>query len=306
MKENNQDFMASLMLLTKGACLGIAGMILPIFFLFFPAPFIVESVKKGILKSMGVFLVVCLIIGWIYGVSQGFFVLTTFGPFILAFDYCIKTKKGIGVTLLVGTMLFLFSLGFNLYMSQGLEFLQSKDAFSQMIQAEKEIFTQAGIPEVEMERMVQQVKETTNMMLMLLPSIFLLVSLAVSYITYSMVGKRLFFQGVRILSPPPFVFIRLPRNMVATMLIVFFLAALAANLLNFNVEIFIYNLTFVAMGLLLFQGLSVASFFLHRFVPMSIFRGLFLGILIIVPFFQMGIVMIGLLDQWMNFRRIQG
>lgn len=305
MKEKKQDNMDIVKLLFQSTMMAFGGMLFPVLYLFFPALFLRETSKQGTIRVMLIFLSVICLVGAVFGPTQGFVMLTLFGPLILVLDYCMRTNRNVGITMIVATLIFLFSIVFNIYMSGSLVQIQKGTLFQEVLNFQKEVLKETQFSKIEVDRFLSQMRESLLFIQTIIPGLVLLSSLAIVYVSYSMTGKARMMRGEKIVAPAPFLFVRLPNNLMLTAFIFSILLVFASQFLNLEIEALTYNIIFVVSGLLFFQGLAVLNFFLFRLVPMGVFRGIFIGILLILPFVQIFLVFIGFLDQWLNFRRIR-
>lgn len=292
-------------LLLQSTLMALGGSIFPILFLFFPALFLSQTGRQGIVRVMLIFLSVTCLTGAIFGPINGLIMLSLFGPLILVLDYCIRTQRPVGLTILVATLVFLFSIAFNFYTTGVFEALESGSLFKEAMALQEDIISKAQLTDLEADRFLGQVGEALGLLQTLLPAILLLISLATVYVSYSMTGKARLLRGEKIMAPAPFLFVRLPENLIMTSLVASFVLISLAGLLNIEVRALSYNIAFVVSGLLFFQGLAVLNFYLFRFMPIGILRGILIAFLLVLPFVQISLVALGLLDQWFNFRRIQ-
>lgn len=277
----------------------------PIVLMFFPALFLKETGKQGIVRVSLIFLGVAALMGAYFGPSYGFGILTLFGPLILVLDYCIRTERQVGITILVATLVFLFSVGFNFYMTDLMATLESGNLLKEVLAIQEKSLQRTDLSSLEVDRIISQLREGIIIIQTLLPALILLTSLATVYISFSMTGKYRLMRGEKIIAPPPFLFLRLPKNLVATTFLGSILLLSLSSFIGIDAQTLGYNIAFVVCGLLLFQGMAVVNFLLFRFMPVGVFRAILIGFILILPLGQISLVFIGLLDQWFNFRGLK-
>lgn len=73
-----------------------------------------------------------------------------------------------------------------------------------------------------------------------------------------------------------------------------------------GIEPYLLNGLVVLVSLLAIQGMSVVNFYLLRFIASPFLRGLLMLFIFMVPVGQMGLAALGLLDQFIDVRSIEG
>lgn len=295
-----------LKLLLYSVLLVMGGLFVPILFAFIPAMFLSEMRFQGVLPISGVFVGACALIGLLTDPLLGLTILTVMGPLILILDYCMRTDRSVDTTMALGTLLFLVSLGFILYRTGTLQAIESGELMKNFSAVQGEILQRASLSETERARLTMTFKTTMNRAMDLLPAFFLLSGLVVVYLSYRISGRNMRIGGEKVICPGPFFLMHLPR--VPVLISVGLLGtALAMNyFMTLGIEPYILNGLVVVVTLLACQGMSIVNFYLLRFVPSPIVRGFIMFFILVVPVGQMGLAALGLIDQIIDVRSIEG
>lgn len=295
-----------LKLLLYSVLLVMGGLFVPILFAFIPAMFLSEMRFQGVLPISGVFVGACALIGLLTDPLLGLTILTVMGPLILILDYCMRTDRSVDTTMALGTLLFLVSLGFILYRTGTLQAIESGELMKNFSAVQGEILQKASLTEMERARLAMTMKTAVNRAMDLLPAFFLLTGLVVVYLSYRISGRNMRIGGEKVICPGPFFLMHLPR--VPALISVGLLGAALAmnNFMSLGIEPYIMNGLVVVVALLACQGMSIVNFYLLRFVPRPILRGLIMFFILAVPVGQMGLAALGFIDQFIDVRSIEG
>ena len=295
-----------LKLLLYSVLLVMGGLFVPILFAFIPAMFLSEMRFQGVLPISGVFVGACALIGLLTDPLLGLTILTVMGPLILILDYCMRTDRSVDTTMALGTLLFLVSLGFIMYRTGTYQTIESGELMKNFSGVQGEILQRASLTEAEQARLAMTFKTTMNRAMDLLPAFFLLSGLVVVYLSYRISGRNMRIGGEKVICPGPFFLMHLPR--VPVLISVGLLGtALAMNyFMALGIEPYILNGLVVVVSLLACQGMSIVNFYLLRFVPSPFLRGLIMFFVLVVPVGQMGLAALGLIDQFIDVRSIEG
>lgn len=295
-----------LKLLLYSVLLVMGGLFVPILFAFIPAMFLSEMRFQGVLPISGVFVGACALIGLLTDPLLGLTILTVMGPLILILDYCMRTDRSVDTTMALGTLLFLVSLGFIMYRTGTYQAIESGELMKNFSAVQGEILQRASLTEAEQARLAMTFKTTMNRAMDLLPAFFLLSGLVVVYLSYRISGRNMRIGGEKVICPGPFFLMHLPR--VPVLISVDLLGtALAMNyFMALGIEPYILNGLVIVVSLLACQGMSIVNFYLLRFVPSPFLRGLIMFFVLVVPVGQMGLAVLGLIDQFIDVRSIEG
>lgn len=284
--------------------LGTLGIFFPVLYIFFPMLFLTEALEQGMFKILLAFIGVCLLIGVISPVL-GFGIFTLFGPLILMLHYCITTKRGVLETLSASTAVLFTAFLVLMHTTGILELMKDPNLPAQILETQKEVLKNLGVAKETLSTFDRGFPLMFQRMLEILPSILVILSLVISYVTFSFTGRNLLRKGKLIGQPPSFIFFSLPSGLLPISVGLIVMGFIGGEALEGTWEIMMTNVT-VLFGFLFFiQGLSVLSFFASKFKVLSILKWIALFFIILTPGIQVPIVMMGLMEYVFNFRRIQ-
>lgn len=299
---NNKTTSNLLGLILKASIVGICGAMFPVIYLFFPAMFVTESIKEGILKTMAVFLFVCVLVGAVFGVNMAVAILTVFGPMILIFNFMIINKFSVNTTIISTAILFFVSMIFMAY-TAGVtpDMLKSQDTINSFIEMQNGLLSQGrDLGEISLV----DATALYNRSLQLMPAVLLLISLCISYITYTRTGRNLLKSDKLIIQPSSFVFFRLPNEMIISGVIGILGVFLFQDFVGSTYKIIIENIVIVFAALLFFQGLSVIKYLMMRSKVNLFLQNLLILGAFVIPGVQFFFVIVGIVDMIFNFRKI--
>lgn len=296
----------ALKLLLYSVLLVIGGLFVPVLFAFIPALFLSEMRIQGVLPISAVFVGACALIGFLTDPVLGLSLLTVMGPLILILDYCMRTDRSVETTMAVGTVLFLVSLGLILYQTGTLQAIESGAFVENINGIQGEIVQKAALADVEKSRIALTLKTAVSRAVTLLPAFALLSGLGIVYISYRISGRNMRISGEKVICPEPFFLMHLPRSLVFLSLGLLATTAAMNYFFSLGIEPYLLNGLVVLVTLLAFQGMSIVNYYLLRFFPSPFVRGMLMLFILVVPVGQMGLAALGLLDQFIDVRGIEG
>lgn len=286
----------------KAFVLMTLGVYFPVIYFFVPALFITESLKSGIVKVMAVFLIICCAILYFAGVYSAVSCLLLLGPFILLFNYLIITDRSVDFTIILTAVLFFISMVVVAYfLGITSTTLKSQEMINRFIETQGELIKQMG---TNMEVSNSALVAMYNRGLQLIPSVMLLCSLIMSYLTYTFTGRNLLREKKVIKQPSSFIFFRLPSGFLLSGLIGVVLIYLFQDYFGSSYKVILENIIVVYSALLFFQGLSFIKFMLIRARVNRFVQFLIIVAALMFPEFQIVLVILGIADVIVNFRQI--
>ena len=296
----------ALKLLLYSVLLVIGGLFVPILFAFIPALFLSEMRIQGVLPISAVFVGACALIGFLTDPVLGLSLLTVMGPLILILDYCMRTDRSVETTMAVGTILFLVSLGFILYQTGTLQAIESGAFIKSINEVQGDIIQKAAITDAEKSRIALTLKTAVSRGVTLLPAFSLLSGLGIVYLSYRISGRNMRISGEKVICPEPFFLMHLPRSLVFVTLGLLGATAAMNYFFALGIAPYLLNGLVVLVSLLAIQGMSIVNFYLLRFIASPFVRGVLMIFILMVPVGQMGLAALGLLDQFIDVRSIEG
>ena len=301
---NNQSVGNLLRLIIKTSLIGIAGIFFPLVYVIFPAFFVTESLKEGIVKVMAAFIAVCVFIGAAAGPVMGVTLLTLFGPMILLFHYLIVNKHSVDSTILITSVLFFISIivvGYTLGVTP--ESLKSQETINNFIQVQRQFLEQNG---QSLNISKADLTELYNRTLQLMPSVLLIISLFISYITYTITGRKLLKSNKLIMQPSSFVFFRLPNGLLLSGIIGVLGVFLLQDFIGEDFRVIVDNIIVVYSILLFIEGISLLKFLMVRAHVANFLQVVVIACSLFIPGIQIVFSIVGFIDVIFNFRKIPG
>lgn len=303
--EKETDFKGLFRLFTRSIFISMIGMIFPFLYILFPSMYVVESVKEGIIKVMATLIAVVFLIGAILGPMEAIIIFTIFGPFILIFHYMISTNRSVAATILATSLIFFTSI-MVLFFAFGInsEVLNSRETINAITSFYTNIAKDAGLSQGDLTAFSQSAEIYYKRFLQIFPSILIILSVVTSYITYTTAGRSLLSKGKFIMQPSSLEFLKFPREIILLSLATLVIFALAGDYFGTSGEIFTLNLMNLLYFMLFVAGISVLKFFMTRFAFKSFLQFLLIGLCLALSSLQIFVMIIGALDQIINFRKI--
>ncbi|KGF09888.1 hypothetical protein HMPREF1633_11545 [Tissierellia bacterium S5-A11] len=297
MKPIKSKSLLPMILLSIG--IGIIGILIPIAYVFLPMLFLTEAMDRGLVKIMGTFLGLCLVLEALVP-RMGMVLFTLFGPLILILHYCLVTKKDLLTSLALSSGLFLLSILVVLQSTGVLGFIQKDNFPQEIIQMQRE----AGIWQDSMTSYIPAFESMVRGMVQYLPAILVVLSLIVTYVTLTFTGRKLLLRGKLVVQPPSFFYFRLPQGIFA-ILGTFLVLGLVFQADLDKFAPLLLNNGLVLVGFLFFiQGLALVDFSLVKLRMVRFFKAILLTMIVLTPLLQIPLAFLGLLDSLLNLRRI--
>ena len=269
----------------------------PIFFLVFPQLFLIEALDKNIFKGFGIFVCVALLIGTLINFSLCILLLTLFGPLILAFHYLIK--KGVSPKVTMSVVMIVFFISMIICLNNvgfSPTYLKSDDFI-------KNIYNLSAKFNINFES-TAYIKILINRYLQILPAIITIISLSITYITYTLTGTALLKRGKLIVQPYSYMFIRLPRGFVIAFLAIGILMVYGDKIIGNNYLILVDNLIYIFKFVIFLVGVSFILYSMQRIKINKVIRFFTLMLILFIPSLESFIIGIGITEQIFNFRKL--
>lgn len=304
--ENKTNSLRFFKLFLRSIFISFIGAIFPFIYILFPSMFIVESLDEGILKSMGILALVVAFISMGMGTIYGLVVFTIFGPLILMFYYMIKSKRTVGATMIVTALTFFISV-MVLFYAFGInaEVLNSQETYTKITSFYTEFVNKANIPAGELASLENNFHIMYRTFLQNLPSIIIITSLIMSYITYTTVGRTLIMRGRIIIQPSSLEFLRVPQNIVTLSVVTSIIIYLLGSSIGDGAKVFNMNLINITGFFLFATGLGVLKYAMTRSRLNRFVQGIVILLAIMVSYIQIFVAVIGAIDYIFNFRKLR-
>lgn len=273
----------------------------PLVLIIYPMFLMESSIRNGLVITMAVAFAAALITSLFTTLMSGLSLFFIFGPMILAFHYGVFNRKNF---IFVFFLMFLaLSISF-ISLELGLARLNPfniSDFSNELITMQLENFG-SSMSNLELANLEKTLKMVNEIVITILPSIYMVIIAFICYINYTSVGRRLIFKGILINQPPIFGNLQMPKILILG-LGLGILASLALRVLGFEIYRTIYLNVLVVFGFLfLVNGLALGSNIFMRLRTPNFFRILFYWIAIIITPVSLVVIFAGFIDTLINFR----
>ncbi|PFD98993.1 DUF2232 domain-containing protein [Bacillus cereus] len=222
----------------------------------------------------------------------------------ISLGYMYKKKKEPAEILLVGTLVYL--LNFVLVYVASIQFFnidflkEMQDMFKQGMEQSEEIMKAAGVPISQEQK--DLLGQFSDMLRILLPSLFVMVSLIYSWITVLIAGNVLKRLKYTVAPWPKFKDMQLPKSIVWYYVVFILLSTFMKVESDSYVYMAFSNLYAIFSLLLLFQGFSFIAFFAHakgyaKAIPILSFI-----VCMIIPMLFPLVTILGIIDLGFSLR----
>lgn len=281
----------------------------PVLLLLLPVPFIVLGIRNNIYTSIAGMTVLTIILGATESTSLAMSSFIVFMPFIITVQYFIEEKQSLIKTIFIGAMVIVISLVLILSIESKISGInlaeEMEKGFNTVMEMQLDMFKELDLTNSEMNNTKEMLKSSYKYIMVILPSIFIVMSLIASYLNYKLSTFILNNMGYREINVPDFSLLRLPDNILigtATVLmatvIIERLELDYHNALTANVALLIGVIFFI-------QGLSLFSYLLKRFKIGKIFRIILIAVNLVYLPIRMIFILVGFLDSIIDFRKIR-
>lgn len=282
---------------------------LPLLIFLIPVPFVILGVRNGIKANIVSLVITLLIVQILLSSTSGATLLLSFGPLCFMLNYCIKSRKSMGETLLFSTLSFIipFILIILLVGQVGnVDILKEFElSLNQYLELQVEMLKEMGKSSYEVLQTKYQLQNLYNELLVLTPSLLGMFCIFVSYINLSVSAFAIRKMGYGVVSTSGFSKLKLPNNILPGMAIML-ITGFVFKLLKVNYHrAFLLNITFIFGFIFLVQGLAVIDFFLKKKNIRLVFRVILLiVVLVFIPLSSI-IFLIGLFDSLFDIRKLR-
>lgn len=278
----------------------------PFILILFPVLFIANIIKDGLSEGLTNMLVTILIIALVESLNVGMFLAITFIPFTIVISDLIKKRQAnIKILGFSAITFFLSVLGLFVVVNLlGIDVVKYiEDIFRQIIDTQLEAMESVGLSNYEFFQTKELLEDTYKYLLLIIPSMILMLSVAVSYINYLLASMILEKFEINIVNIPKFSKFKLPNNVVIGTMLMFLLTFISGQLGFSYYETVLINIgVLVTMGLFV-QGLAVVDFLLNKLKFKLIFKMIFYITFIFNSSLVSIITIIGLTDLIFDLRK---
>lgn len=304
--KNKEKVNELLKLLFLSLLIGFLGFtISPVLIMFiYPGIFMESSIRLGIRESLLVMFVTSLVLSLFSSLMSGLALFFIFAPMVLTFHYGITNRKSyvfiyLSVLIVLALSMTAFQLG--LLRANPIDITAAIDS---LMNAQLDMMKE-GLTALEISQLEKNVKEAYNIMLMVMPSLYLVILAVIVYINYNSVGRKLLLKGILIPQPPYFGYLQMPRALIVAFGVGVFIPLMMKN---FGSDLYrpIYFNVLVVFGFLFFvDGLALLTSLLIKTKMPRFFRILITVLVIFVAPLSIVVALVGIIDTLVQFRRIK-
>lgn len=290
----------TLILFLQGLSLGILSIIFPPVIFFIPHRFLTYAYEDSIIKSILYFGMACIGVG-LLSPTFGVFLFTICGPLILVLHYMMTSKIKSHYTIIAGgTITFVAGIMIMYAMGVSGETLLSEESINNYIQNAEMIFKNAGLDTSQFNDMKAGLILSFRDSVRLIPSIMVVTSMILSYITYNKSARAIISNGKLVPYGGPFEYFRMPRSytiVMASIIVIMDLVLKDMETLSFNIKAILLISMFI-------QGVSVLKFYMNRMKMGRFIQGFLILSMMLFVWTQVIAVVIGFIDSILNIRRL--
>jgi uncharacterized protein YybS (DUF2232 family) len=277
--------------------------------LLWPVPIILLGVRQGYKWSILATLVAGILIAMLIHPLQAVSVVVGFGLIGIVLGYAFRMEFSPGKTMLWGAIASLLSkaalLGIGVLITGVNPFNMQGDVMAKTIEQTIEIYKNFGMPEQELAQMTERMKTMLDFVKVILPSGFILASIADTFLNYLIAKAVLKKLGHSIAGFPPF------KNWTIPSYIVYFFALAMVMIYwgNSREIAMLYhgglNLYMITSVILFLQGLSLFNYLVDKYNLSRWARGIILLLILTNGFLSQLVICAGAIDTIIDYRKIR-
>ncbi len=172
--------------------------------------------------------------------------------------------------------------------------------------------TLSNLPEAELGVLAPEINKiislTHNFVSMLIPSVFIIISLILAYLVMWSVSVQL--RKLPVGMKHSFSTIKIPKTMtIVFLLVILILVLIGASeklVLREVVTAVLFNMMIVLQMIAMFAGISLVDYFLRKIVRFTAFRVIiYVGAIVVFPIVSIAYTVAGCIDSFADFRKLK-
>lgn len=304
------DIMRSLAVVVGISLLMTIGLyIFPSIIFLFPVAFIVIGVKYDMTNSFISILLTSFLIGISIDMISGVMMLAVFGPMALYIADGMDKRKKSREIIVPSSIIFFISIILVFIMLRGFSGVSLIELLEENLKTytdmQMEVIEDMELTNIESFRVRELASNMYNSVVSIMPSIFIVLSIFISYINYYLSTIVLRKLGLGIRDNPRFSKFSLPSNFIIGSIVMFLIVSLLGNFETIPNDMVQLNLIVLIVSLLYIQGLSVLDFLLLRFRLNMVFRLIIVGITMFASPIIKLLAVVGIVDIIFDFRKLR-
>lgn len=281
---------------------------LPLLMIFIPIPFVVLGIRNGIRSNIISMVITSLIIGMVLGMPGDIIIIIMFAPLSIVLNYLIKERKKTGEIVILSAVAFFLSL--LIITSIGNKVMEidvakeSERFLTQIITVQTEAFEEMGMTKYQIFENINLLESVYEYILITLPSIYMIMSLILSYINYIFINNIVRKMGYEMLGIPRLSKFKLPNNIIIGTGLMILTAIIMGKLEIPYHNALLLNISSLVGFIFFLQGLALLDFLLIKLKMKPIFRIIILFFNIINIYMSGILFFAGIIDSIFDIRKI--
>lgn len=305
--DNTRILVESALLVAISTLFCVLDAYIPIFALVYPLPIVILVVRRGLRAGVWATVVTIAATSMFVGPFQGLLVFTKVGIIGITLAQCIRKQfspvKTLAITAVAVAVSMAFTIGVNLLIG-GFGIEETWEMMQKSMDSAIEFYRRIGVAESEISRMETYLSQITEAAKIVLPASLLMVVVAVAGFNYLVARLILGKLGHKLVELKPFSRWRLSWHYgwgYVAGLILASIGQVAAVPLVSNIGT---NVMSVFGMVFLVQGAAVAWYFFDKYKLLPIAKWLIMIFIVLNPTLLQILSWAGVLDAWLDFRKL--
>lgn len=277
-------------------------------FFVYPIPAIILA-KKQDYKISILALIAAALIAFVLGLQIGLYYILLFSPLAATMAILISKNKKPFIVVITSAMVYIISFIIMIIILQvimGISFVDSiKEIFTEAVNIQKSIlgnFQEAQLNTAEFEALYNQLIEVG---ITIIPAVIISIAVFISVINYSIAYKLSKRLKIDIVPIKDFSQFKLPNNFLVGILIIIIGMWILKSLNYANYDNMYINIFYLALILVIVQGLSLIKYMFKKYNIKKGFGILIALLIFIMPILLYGIILLGISEIIFDFRRLR-
>ncbi|HHX26942.1 MAG TPA: YybS family protein [Firmicutes bacterium] len=305
--DNTRVLVESALLVAISTLFCVLDAYIPIFALVYPLPIVILVVRRGLRAGVWATVVTIAATSMFVGPFQGLLVFTKVGIIGITLAQCIRKQfspvKTVAITAVAVAVSMAFTIGVNLLIG-GFGIEETWEMMQKSMDSAIEFYRRIGVAESEISRMETYLSQITEAAKIVLPASLLMVVVTVAGFNYLVARLILGKLGHKLAELKPFLKWRLSWHYgwgYVAGLILASIGQVAAVPLVSNIGT---NVMSVFGMVFLVQGAAVAWYFFDKYKLLPIAKWLIMIFIVLNPTLLQILSWAGVLDAWLDFRKL--
>lgn len=278
--------------------------------LLIPIPFMILGKRHGIKYSILSIVASVIITGSLIGPIYSIFIIMLPGITAVVMGYMMNKEYPPSHVLLGGAAAALISSLISIQLGSILSGVnittQVGQMFNELISIQTQLYKNMGMEKEKIEYMKNTLEATGKLSMMIIPAAILFSSAFLAYINYILTVHVLNRMGYKIEGLPPITHFQLPKSILMGTFLIIGLTMITKYFNIVHYETLVLNVFIIFLLIYLIQGWAVLSYFIKAFKIGIFSRTMIILLILFNQIFIFLIAIIGFIDTYFDFRKIQG